>query len=62
MKPVVELQTRIESVDPGSVVFIDEAIEDVWVSIQTRGGSAHACISKDEARRMIEALQKVIDA
>lgn len=62
MNTAVELQTRIESVDPGSVVFIDEAFEDVWVSIQTRGGSAHACISKDEARRMIEALQKVIDA
>jgi L-lactate utilization protein LutB len=62
MKPVVELQTRIESVDPGSVVFIDEAFEDVWVSIQTRGGSAHACVSKEEARRMIEALQRVINA
>ena len=62
MQSEIDLQTRIESTEPGSVVFIDEAGDDVWVSIQTRGGSAHACVSKEEARRMIEALQRVINA
>jgi hypothetical protein len=62
MNTPVDLQTRIESTDTGSVVFIDEFDDGVWVSIQTRCGSAHACVSKEEARRMIEALQRVINA
>jgi hypothetical protein len=48
------------SAEEGRGVYIDSFEQDVWLSIQTRGGSAHCVIPRDEAKKMITALQELL--
>jgi hypothetical protein len=41
-------------------IHIDEFQADVWLSIGVTCASVHVVITPDEARQLIEALQKVI--
>jgi len=43
-------------------VFVDSFDNDVWLSIQVKGGSAYATMSKDKARELIAALMLIVEA
>jgi hypothetical protein len=43
-------------------IFIDAHEDGVWLSMQVRGGSAYATMSKEKAREMVAALMLVIEA
>lgn len=59
----IDYQTRIETTESGEAVFIDRYDEDtVWLSIQIRGGSARCTLTKNQAKDMIAALIRVVDA
>lgn len=59
----IEYQTRIETTTSGEVVYVDKFDEDtVWLSIQVRGGSARCTLTKDQAKDMIAALIRIVDA
>lgn len=62
METKEDYQTRIESTDEGSVLFVDKFDDGVWVSIQVRNGSARCLLSKAEALKMIGALKNVVEA
>lgn len=59
----IDYQTRIETTTSGEVVYVDKFDEDtVWLSIQVRGGSARCTLTKDQAKDMIAALIRIVDA
>lgn len=59
----IDYQTAIKTTEPCEVVFVDRYDEDtVWLSIQIRGGSARCTLTKDQAKDMIAALIRVVDA
>lgn len=62
METKEDLQTRIESTDSGSVIFVDKFDDEVWVSIQVRNGSARCLLSKQEAMKMIGALKNIVES
>jgi len=41
-------------------VFVDQIDNDIWLSIQTNSGSSHCVIPRDEAKKMITALQELL--
>jgi len=41
-------------------VFVDQNDNDIWLSIQTNGGGAHCVIPRDEAQKMVKALQEFL--
>ena len=61
MTAAVDLNTRIETTEHGECVFIDQFDDDVWLSLQVRGGSARCTLTKEQAREMVAAIQRVLD-
>ena len=43
-------------------IFVDEHEEGVWLSIQTRQGSAFCTIKPEQAKAMLIALQNILEA
>lgn len=42
-------------------IFVDEHEEGVWLSIQTKQGSAFCTIKPDQAKAMLVALQNILE-
>lgn len=42
-------------------IFVDEHEEGVWLSIQTKQGSAFCTIKPDQAKAMLIALQNILE-
>lgn len=61
MTETVDLNTRIETTERGECVFIDQFDDDVWLSVQVNGGSARCTLTKEQARQMMDAIQRVLD-
>lgn len=61
MTETVDLNTRIETTERGECVFIDQFDDDIWLSLQVRGGSARCTLTKEQARQMMDAIQRVLD-
>lgn len=61
MTETVDLNTRIETTEQGECVFIDQFDDDIWLSLQVRGGSARCTLTKEQARQMMDAIQRVLD-
>ena len=58
-----ELYTRIDTRDYDRRVFIDRYDDgEVWLSVQLNGGGANCVLSIEQAKAMIEALNKVVQA
>lgn len=63
MTETVDLQTRINTTEHNEVVFVDKYDDGVvWLSIQVRGGGAHTTLTTDQAREMIAALTRIVEA
>ena len=59
----IDYQTRIETTEPHEAVFVDRFDEQaVWISIQIRGGNARCMLTKDQAKDMIAALTRIVEA
>ena len=61
MEQIDDLQTRIETDDTDRVVFIDRYDDnEVWLSIQVRGGGANCVLRRDQALEMIAAINRAL--
>lgn len=59
----VDLQTRIETTERDEVVFVDKFDDGiVWLSLQVRGGGARTTLTTEQAKQLIEALSRVVEA
>lgn len=59
----VDLQTRIETTERDEVVFVDKFDDGiVWLSLQVRGGGARTTLTTEQAKELIEALSRVVEA
>lgn len=59
----VDLQTRIETTERDEVVFVDKFDDGVvWLSLQVRGGGARTTLTTEQAKQLIEALNRVVEA
>ena len=59
----VDLQTRIETTERDEVVFVDKFDDGiVWLSVQVRGGGARTTLTTEQAKQLIEALSRVVEA
>ena len=59
----VDLQTRIETTERDEVVFVDKFDNGiVWLSVQVRGGGARTTMTTEQAKQLIEALSRVVEA
>lgn len=58
-----ELQTRIITRDDNRILFIDHYDDnELWLSIQLPGGGANCVLTHDQAREMIAAINRVLEA
>jgi hypothetical protein len=56
-----DLQTAVKT-DVNTTVFVDRFDDGVWLSLQAQRGSANCVLTKDQARALIAALTKVVEA
>lgn len=57
----IDYQTRIETTERSSVVFVDKFDDnEVWLSVQVNGGSARTVLTFEQARQMVEALNRIL--
>ena len=58
-----DLQTRILGTDRDSYIFIDKySDEEVWLNANVRGGNTRLVISNEQAKDMIAALIRIVEA
>jgi len=53
-------QTTLHLADAGGRIGVDEFDDGVWFSLGVKQASIHVVLTPDEARQLIEALEKVI--
>jgi hypothetical protein len=59
----VDLQTRIDTTERDEVVFVDKYDDGVvWLSLQVRGGGARTTLTTEQAKEMIAALTRIVEA
>jgi hypothetical protein len=60
----VDYQTRIVGTEYGEFLFVDRYSDDneVWINANVRGGNTRVVLSQDEAKKMIEALTRIVEA
>lgn len=57
------LETCIDAVDPRHRVFVDAWDDDqIWVSIAVANGGANCRLTFDQARQLISAINKIMEA
>jgi hypothetical protein len=63
MAIVEDLQTRIETTERGECVFIDKFDDnELWLSVQISGGGARCTLTYEQAREMVAAINRVLEA
>lgn len=63
MATTEDFQTRIETTERNNVVFVDKYDDgEVWLSIQVASGRAHCVMTNEQAREMVVALARILDA
>lgn len=56
-----DLETTIHTKERTSV-HVDQWDDGVWLSIQFNAGSARTILTREEAARLIQGLQAILDA
>ena len=56
-----DLHTRIQAQDK-SRVYVDQHDTDVWLSTHSDSFSSHVVFTKDQAKDLIAALIRIVDA
>jgi hypothetical protein len=57
-----DFQTRISTTDAHEYIFVDKEDQEVWLSVNVRGGHTHVTIPMDQAKDMIAALIRIVEA
>lgn len=57
-----DFQTRISTDTSREYIFVDKADDQVWLSVNVRGGHTHVTLPKNEAKDMIAALIRIVNA
>ena len=57
-----DFQTRISTTETHEYIFVDKEDQDVWLSVNVRGGHTHVTIPKEQAKDMIAALISIVNA
>ena len=56
-----DFQTRIDTTERNDCVFVDKFDDnELWLSIQIIGGGARTVLTFEQARQMVEAINRVI--
>jgi chitinase len=58
----MELETRIETTRKRRHINIDAHGEEVWLSMVLESARCHVTLTKDQAKDMIAALIRIVDA
>jgi hypothetical protein len=56
------METRIETTERYESVFVDQFDDDVWLSVRADKGAAHGTLTKDQAKELIAALNRIVEA
>jgi len=56
-----DLEFSISTEDKSRVYVSPYHDNSVWLSLAFRGGSAYLTLTNDEAKKVLEALQKVVE-
>jgi len=62
MKVETDFNTRINGADSSQYIYVDKHDDEVWISSNVRGGHTHVVISKEQAKDMIAALIRIVEA
>lgn len=62
MTTKIDYQTRINGTEPRTYIFVDQCDGDVWFSANVNGGHTHVVVSKEQAKDMIAALIRIVEA
>lgn len=58
-----DLETQIKTTEPYEAVFVNKYDDnELWLSIQMPSASARTVLTFDQARQMMAAIQRVLDA
>ena len=57
-----ELQTRIETTRKRRHINVDAHGDEVWLSVVVEAARCHVTLTKDQAKDMIAALIRIVDA
>lgn len=57
-----DISFRIHTTMEYQHIYVDKSDDDVWLSVNVRGGHTHVTLTKEQAKEMIEALTKVVEA
>jgi hypothetical protein len=58
----INYDARIESTDNNEVIYIDKFDSDIWVNVIVKGMTCSTIINIDNAQKMVDALQRIIDS
>ena len=63
MKSEADYQTRILGTEYGSYMFVDKySDEEVWLNVNVTGGNTRITITNEEAKDLIAALIRIVEA
>lgn len=63
MTTEIDYQTKINGAEYNQYVFVDLYDQDtMWMSVNVVGGHTHVTIPKEQAKDMIAALIRIVDA
>lgn len=57
-----DISFRIHTTMEYQHIYVDKSDDDVWLSVNVRGGHTHVTLTKEQAKEMIEALTRVVEA
>lgn len=57
-----DISSRIHTTMEYQHIYVDSCDNDVWLSINVCGGHTHVTLTKEQAKEMIEALTRVVEA
>lgn len=57
-----DISFRIHTTMEYQHIYVDKNDDDVWLSVNVRGGHTHVTLTKEQAKEMIEALTRVVEA
>ena len=58
----MELDTRIETTRKRRHINVDAHGDEVWLSVVVEAARVHVTLTKDQAKDMIAALIRIVDA
>jgi hypothetical protein len=58
----MELETRIETTRKRRFIYVSQYDDGVWLNLVVEAARCHVIMTKDQAKDMIAALIRIVDA